>query len=121
MPVVKRFRPLGQVRLNRSDSNLEQAVFDDKKSNFNRFEPLSERKRRSDRKHRYPLRCDPGLWERILEFSLNCGGSASGASLNVILNKLISSAMDDEMIVKNIIEQFPERLEFIRIRSWRNK
>lgn len=127
MPVVKRFRPLGQVRLVRHEPRLvtENKSYVTEEQNptaakvISRFQPLSDHKRRADRKHRYPLRTDTVLWDRIWEMSLNCGGSGSGASLNVILNKLIAYALDDQSIIKRIAEEFPVRSEFIKIRSWR--
>lgn len=131
MPAVRRFRPLGKVQPVRREicektitqTRLTQTTESkEQKNEIKRFQPLSdpERRIRNDRKHRYPLRVENGLWQRVWELSLNCGGSASGASLNVILTKLILHALDDEGIVKRIEDEFPnKRDEFIKIRSWR--
>ena len=121
MPVVKRFRPLGQVKIKRSQGELETDHKEIHGKVIKRFKPLSDERRRSDRKHRYPLRVDKKLWNRIWEFSINCGGSGSGASLNVILNKLIVRALDDEGITTQIRNEYPDREEFIKIRTWRRK
>lgn len=118
MPIVKRIRPLGQPRLvheNTKKTNSEETIY---KKKVRRFQPLTDQRRRKDKKHRYPLRVENELWEKIWELSLNCGSTKSGASLNMILIKLISYALEDETIYKRIQDEFPQRTEFIRIRSW---
>lgn len=125
MPVIKRFRTLGQIKIY-NISKQEKASNEPKPipkhkphKNVQRFKTYTEtRKRRSDRKHRYPLRIAYSEWDRIKELSLNCGGTETGASLNVILNKLLSSALDNKEIINKIVTEYPNRNEYISIRTW---
>lgn len=125
MPVVRRFRALGQIRKVEDISSEEelhevQQVKRDPKI-VRRFESQHGlRKVRKDGVHHFPLRVKYELWDRVEQISLDCGSQAKGASLNVICCKLIAAALNDELIVKEIIKEFPGSNRYILIRSWRD-
>lgn len=125
MPVVRRFRTLGQVRKDVSDSSVEKVVEVQKMKSdsrsVKRFESqLGSRKVRKDKKHHFPLRVGYEIWDKVDELSLACGSLSKGASLNVICVKLLSYALDDELIVKRILKEFPGNDRYVLVRSWRN-
>lgn len=125
MPVVRRFRALGQIRKVENVSSEEdlhevQPVKRDPKV-VRRFESQHDtRKIRKDGVHHFPLRAKYELWDSIEQLSLNCGGQSKGASLNVICCKLMAEALKDELIVKQILKEFPGSSRYILVRSWRD-
>lgn len=125
MPVVRRFRALGQIRKVESVSSeaepheVQQVKRDPKI--VHRFESQSgSRKIRKDGVHRFLLRVKYELWDRIEQLSLDCGGQSKGASLNEICCKLMAEALNDELIVKQILKEFPGSSRYILVRSWRD-
>lgn len=120
MPVVKRFRTLGQTRENSVPTEDKTSPIEDKPhKTVQRFKTFTEtRKRRSDRKHRFSLRIAHTEWDKIKELSLNCGSSETGASLNVIVVKLLREAIGNPEIVNKILAEYPDRDEIIAIRTW---
>lgn len=112
MPEVKRFRTLGQMRHKEPSSPPPEP---EKTKVIRRVKP---RKIRSDKKHRFTLRIAEKPWAKLRELSLNCGGSAKGASYNVICNKLIEHALANDEIVKKIISEYPAGSAVVMIRPW---
>lgn len=125
MPVVKRFRSLGQIRFVQKTPETSEEIPVVERKTIHRFQASGEaRKKRSDSKHRFSLRTPNGLWSRVVELTLNCGGlspneSSDKASLNAICNKLLFYALEDQGIVEHVLSEYPEDNEIIKIRSWR--
>lgn len=119
MPTVKRFRTLGSLKKIEENGQAKKDITPVKRSNkVQRFQTYTEvRKRRSDRKHRFSLRIAYKEWDRVKELSLNCGGPETGASLNVIVNKLLLYALEDENCINKILSEYPSRPEYIAIRT----
>lgn len=80
--------------------------------------PKEAKQHRRDRKHRFTLRVPIAIWQEIQELSFNCGGSTAGATLNCIMEELISRALIDEEIINQIMSHYPEKPEIIKIRNW---
>lgn len=128
MPSVKRFRPLGSSRsVSSSSNNSDSVVVDSVKDSLlqpkhkvvKRFKLESKkRKTRSDKKHKFQLRCAEPLWGQVEQLSMNCGGLKVGASLNVICNRLLQYALEDPEIVKRILNEFPGDDRMIVVRTW---
>lgn len=117
MPIVKRFRKLGEIKTNKSHS--EETIAPPP--------PIAERKTvhrfrtratRCDKKHRFTLRIAHEPWTELKELSINCGASDTGASLNKIANLLIEYALNNPDICAEIQSKYPNPDQVIKIRTW---
>lgn len=119
LAVVRRFRTLGQVRQVPREASKNVKPVSVKVAMPEVVAPAaSSRKRRSDRRHEYPLRAGLPLWGKITELNMNSKGLDSGPSLNDTICDLLEAALSDEMIKKRILDKFPERGKFIVVRTW---
>jgi hypothetical protein len=114
MPTVKRFRKLGEIRKSEPPKENTISPVPDRKT-VRRFRT---RATRCDKKHRFTLRIAKDPWNNIKELYLNCGGSETGASLNVIVNMLLEHALNTPEIYESIQKKYPSTDSYIKIRTW---
>lgn len=71
-----------------------------------------KRKTRSDKKHKYLLRMEQKMWDRIRVLSFN-----TRLSYNVILDKLITASLENEEVINALYLVHPRESSYIMIRE----